>query len=181
MSMLSVERKFNHSIHNWMNIIGLFMHIYGPVTTIDSGPTLVTAAIYTKQVHLISIWLMSRLVYMCASLCCPFSKSHQVDFRRFLKFQTCFGFQTIFVNLHQPGSLFLLQSIYLSVCLFVCLFALNKHGGKTCSRHDDVIQWNHFSRYWPFLRGIHRGIPRTKASDAELWCFLWSAPEKTVE
>ena len=27
----------------------------------------------------------------------------------------------------------------------------------------------------------HRWIPRTKASDAELWCFLWSAPEPTVE
>ena len=24
-------------------------------------------------------------------------------------------------------------------------------------------------------------IPFTKASDAELWCFLWSAPEQTVE
>ena len=24
-------------------------------------------------------------------------------------------------------------------------------------------------------------VPRTKASDAELWCFLWSAPEPTVE
>ena len=27
----------------------------------------------------------------------------------------------------------------------------------------------------------HRGIPLTKASDAELWCFLWSAPEHTGE
>ena len=27
----------------------------------------------------------------------------------------------------------------------------------------------------------HRWIPITKASDAELWCFLWSAPEQTVE
>ena len=27
----------------------------------------------------------------------------------------------------------------------------------------------------------HRWIPRTKASDAELWCFLWSAHEQTVE
>ena len=27
----------------------------------------------------------------------------------------------------------------------------------------------------------HRWIPRTKASDAELWCFLWSAPEWTLE
>ena len=40
--------------------------------------------------------------------------------------------------------------------------------------HDDVIKWNHFPRYWPFVRGINhsRLIPRTKASDAELWCFL---------
>ena len=22
--------------------------------------------------------------------------------------------------------------------------------------HDDVIKWNHFPRYWPFVRGIHR-------------------------
>ena len=27
----------------------------------------------------------------------------------------------------------------------------------------------------------HRWIPRKKASDAEPWCFLWSAPEYTVE
>ena len=27
----------------------------------------------------------------------------------------------------------------------------------------------------------HRLIPLTKASDAELWCFLWSAPKQTVE
>ena len=26
-----------------------------------------------------------------------------------------------------------------------------------------------------------RWIPLTKASDAELWCFLWSAPEQTVK
>ena len=27
----------------------------------------------------------------------------------------------------------------------------------------------------------HRWIPLTKASDAELWCFLWSAPQETIE
>ena len=27
----------------------------------------------------------------------------------------------------------------------------------------------------------HRWIPLTKASDAELWCFLWSAPKQTFE
>ena len=54
----------------------------------------------------------------------------------------------------------------------------------TCKReteltHDDVIKWEHFPPYWPFLRGIHRSrwIPLTKASDADLWSFLWSAPE----
>ena len=26
-----------------------------------------------------------------------------------------------------------------------------------------------------------RWIPLTKASDAELWYFLWSAPEQTIE
>ena len=31
-------------------------------------------------------------------------------------------------------------------------------------RHDDVIKWNHFPRYWPFVRGNHRSrwIPRTQ-------------------
>ena len=27
----------------------------------------------------------------------------------------------------------------------------------------------------------HRWIPLTKASDTEVWCFLWSAPEQTVK
>ena len=28
--------------------------------------------------------------------------------------------------------------------------------------HDDVIKWKHFARYWPFVRVIHRSLPRTK-------------------
>ena len=28
---------------------------------------------------------------------------------------------------------------------------------------------------------VDRWIPLTKASDAELWCFIWSAPEQTFE
>ena len=50
--------------------------------------------------------------------------------------------------------------------------------------HDDVIRWKHSPRYWPFGRELtgdtgHLWIPLTKASDAELWCFLWSAREQT--
>ena len=45
--------------------------------------------------------------------------------------------------------------------------------------HDDVIEWKHFPRYWSFVRGIHRSPVNSpaKARDAEMWCFLWSAPE----
>ena len=43
------------------------------------------------------------------------------------------------------------------------------------------IKWKHFPRYWPFVRGSDRWIPRTKASDADLWCFPWSAPEQAIE
>ena len=46
-------------------------------------------------------------------------------------------------------------------------------------QHDSVINWKHFPRNWPFVRGIHRSqwIPHTKASKAELRCFRWSASE----
>ena len=28
--------------------------------------------------------------------------------------------------------------------------------GVLIRHHDDVIKWEHFPRYWPFVRGIHR-------------------------
>ena len=42
---------------------------------------------------------------------------------------------------------------------------------------DDVFKWKHFPRYWPFVWGIVNSP--TKASDAKLWCFLWSVREIT--
>ena len=49
--------------------------------------------------------------------------------------------------------------------------------------HDDVIKWKHFRVTVPLCGEFtgHRWIPLTKASDAELWCFLWSAPEHTFD
>ena len=36
-------------------------------------------------------------------------------------------------------------------------FYVKKGGvGPRLSWSDDVIKWKHFSRYWPFVRGIHR-------------------------
>ena len=34
--------------------------------------------------------------------------------------------------------------------------------------HDDVIKWKHFSRYWPFVRGIHRWP--VSSPHKGLWC-----------
>ena len=45
-------------------------------------------------------------------------------------------------------------------------------------RYDDVIKWKYFrvtGPLWGEFTG-HRWIPRTEASDAELWYFLWSTP-----
>ena len=48
--------------------------------------------------------------------------------------------------------------------------------------HDGVIKWKYFSRYWPIWvnPSVTGGFP-SKISDAELWCFHWSASEHTVE
>ena len=49
--------------------------------------------------------------------------------------------------------------------------------------NDDVFKWKHFCATghlcWEF--NGHRWIPLTMASDAELWCCLWSAPEEKVK
>ena len=69
--------------------------------------------------------------------------------------------------------------------IYVCV-AFTKSGSYFNGRfgynrivHDDVIKWKHFPRYWPLPicagnSSVAGWIPRTKASDAELWCFLWS-------
>ena len=60
---------------------------------------------------------------------------------------------------------------------------VNRRYGYVCCMHDDVIKWKHFRVTGPLCGEFtgHWWIPLTKASDAELWCFLWSAPEQTVE
>ena len=44
------------------------------------------------------------------------------------------------------------------------------------SIHDDVIKWNHFSRCWPFVRGIHRSpvnSPHKRQWRGALIFFIW--------
>ena len=73
------------------------------------------------------------------------------------------------------AEIFSLNFFIKTTCILIKVSLMFPHGGS----HDDVIKWKHFPRNWPFVRGIHRSrwIPHTKASDAEPWCFLWSASE----
>ena len=34
--------------------------------------------------------------------------------------------------------------------------SVTKREPRVVMKHDDVIKWKHFPRYWPFVRGIHR-------------------------
>ena len=35
------------------------------------------------------------------------------------------------------------------------------HAATSSHVHADVIKWNHFPRYWPFVRGVHRSPVNT--------------------
>ena len=63
----------------------------------------------------------------------------------------------------------------------MCIFRRLRDSYNEETFHDDVIKWKHFLHYWPFVWGIHRWLPLTNASDAEIWRFRWSTTELTVE
>ena len=79
----------------------------------------------------------------------------------------------------------------ITVSLFWCSSVLFELWLRTNYKRCRILEWHRtpkswwrhqmetFPRNWPFVREIHRSrwIPHTKASDAELWCLLWSAPE----
>ena len=46
--------------------------------------------------------------------------------------------------------------IYLYIFQFTLLFKVSLTFPFKHSFHDDVIKWEHFPLYWPFVRGIHR-------------------------
>ena len=95
--------------------------------------------------------------------------------------------------------------LHKKICLCVCLLSIIYVGAYICVYgymdmhihkcvhdtmcvclhvyHDDVMKWKQFPRYWPLWGEFigHLWIPLTKARDAELWCFLWSAPEQTID
>ena len=40
--------------------------------------------------------------------------------------------------------------------------------------HDDVIEWKHFPRYWPFVRGIHRWPVNSPHKGQWRWVLMFS-------
>ena len=63
--------------------------------------------------------------------------------------------------------------------VFCCDLKLVYHTGLT----THYIKWNHFLRYWPFVREIPvaGAFPSHRPVTRSFLCFLWRAPEQTVQ
>ena len=57
-------------------------------------------------------------------------------------------------------------------CISIQLRTIAKEKSIMC--HDDVIKWNHSPRYWPFVRGIHRGPVNSPHKGQWLGAFMFS-------
>ena len=59
---------------------------------------------------------------------------------------------------HQINTLVILSCIKIYIRAKISLFChvCNSTRRLKIAKHDDVIKWKHFPRYWPFVRGIHR-------------------------
>ena len=60
----------------------------------------------------------------------------------------------------------------------------NQQVNDGVNKHDDVIKWKHFPRYWLFVRRIHRlpvDSPHKGQWREALMFFLWCTSEQTVE
>ena len=82
-----------------------------------------------------------------------------------------------FKPLYRSGTLDTCIVGYLAIVQAVNSQIKDKHSMMTSSNGNIFRVIGHL---WGEFTG-HRWIPLTKASDAELWCFLWSAPEQTAE
>ena len=48
-------------------------------------------------------------------------------------------------------------SVVMHICIIYHYVSLLEINLLLLLLHHDVIKWKHFPRYWPFVRGIHRG------------------------
>ena len=56
------------------------------------------------------------------------------------------------------------------------------HITRSNLRHDDVIRWKHFPRYWPFVRWIHRSLefPAQRPVMRSFYVFFDLCPNKQL-
>ena len=122
-----------------------------------------------------------------------FKKNCSVSYNQRLPWKWC---QRLFFNRVQVRNIrnasFFSNAILCSIVISNDLLHSRDHraswkiNGQVYRLANNVNSWwchriETVPRYWPFKLCVEftgqRWIPRTKASDAELWCFLWSAPE----
>ena len=76
-------------------------------------------------------------------------------------------------------STLIIKLSFKSIEPYLCsMFVINLLHNMMMSSNGNIFRVT--GPLWEEFTG-HRWIPLTKASDAELWCFLWSKPEQTVE
>ena len=103
------------------------------------------------------------------------------------------GYMAHIIIMCDPALVFLwLKRVYMLMLMFQDLhnelilheqfYSITERSAQNGFIHDGVIKWKHFPHYWPFVRGStgRRWIPLTKATDVELWCFLWSVPQQSL-
>ena len=65
-----------------------------------------------------------------------------------------------------------------AICRHTMLYHIDTYIKRRKKKHDDVIKWNHFQRYRPFVRGIHRSpvnFPHKSPRRGALVFYLISA------
>ena len=96
------------------------------------------------------------------------------------------GYKSAFeptIDTHTSPSLAISRVSFIKNNVILCYFVGTMSAWKSGVEYngpldDDLIKWKHFRVTGPLCGEItgHRWTPLTKASDVELWCFLWSAP-----
>ena len=62
------------------------------------------------------------------------------------------------VLLHNPRSKARYKTVICSLLERINSVSIKYRSTRQLAKHDDVIKWKHFPRYWPFVRGIHRSL-----------------------
>ena len=74
------------------------------------------------------------------------------------------------------ANIFIMMSLHYLPVVF-CNNAFNSQGhiiSLDVHNHDDVTKWNHFLRYWPLARGLHRSLANSAHKGQWWWALMFS-------